>query len=369
MRKFISIVAALAFGIVATAQNYEYTGPFGMPYVGVNAGVFSPMDVPTFGDFVDGIKPSAGLEIGTYFTPIWGVSVEGLSLINIKDRIEVAEGEGTRYLALDRAAGLVNGKVNISNLLGGYKGEPRRVELVGVAGIGYGHNFAKEAAVLHSTFYKAGTELNINLGQKKAVQINVRPTVLWNNQNAVYPKMSIRDANFQLTAGVTYKFGNRRVKSHNFVTNTYDAYQSDYDALNAKYNELAAREPQVREVVKETVRTERVVEKETKVLVGSHIITFPIGSCVLSATEKAKVAAFAKSLDDETLVQIVGSADSKTGSLGRNQELAKLRAEVVKNVLVKEYGIAENRISLDSRLDATDNPLTSRSAILTLSVD
>ena len=126
---------------------------------------------------------------------------------------------------------------------------------------------------------------------------------------------------------------------------------------------------QVKEVVKETVRTEKVIEKETKVLVGSHIITFPIGSCVLSATEKAKVAAFAKSLDNETLVQIVGSADSKTGSESRNYSLAKNRANVVKFVLVNEYGISEDRISVDSRLDATDNALTSRSAILTLSVD
>ena len=371
MKKFISIVAALAFAIVASAQNYEYTGPFGMPYVGVNAGVFAPVDVPTFGDFVNGLNPSAGFELGTYFTPIWGVSVEGLGLFGTRERLNTYsdEADPATYMALDRAAGLVNGKVNISNLLAGYKGEPRRVELVGVAGIGYGHNFNAEAAVPHTTFFKAGTELNVNLGQKKAVQINIRPSVLWNNQNAVYPKMSVRDANFQLTAGLTYKFGNRRVKSHNFVTNTYDAYQSDYDALNAKYNELAAREPQVKEVIKETVRTERIIEKQTKVLVGSHIITFPIGSCVLSATEKAKVEAFAKSLDDETLVQIVGSADSKTGSLGRNQELAKNRAAVVKNVLVKEFGIAESRISSDSRLDATDNPLTSRSAILTLSVD
>lgn len=370
MKKIISIIAAMAIVIGASAQNYEYTGPFGMPYVGINAGAYAPINVPTFSDFVKGVQPAAGLEFGTYFTPIWGVSVEGIGLFGIYDKAvpDSEEGATTRYLGLDRAAGLVNGKVNISNLLAGYKGEPRRVELVGVAGVGYGHNFAEEAAVRHTTFYKAGAEFNINLGEKKAWQVNVRPTVLWNNQDAVYPKLDSKDADFQLAAGVTYKFGNRRVKSHNFVTNTYDAYQSDYDALNAKYNELAAREPQVKEVIKETVRTERIIEKQTKVLVGSHIITFPIGSCVLSATEKAKVEAFAKSLDDETLVQIVGSADSKTGTETRNYALAQNRANVVKNALV-DAGVAESRISVDSRLDVTDSPLTSRSAVLTLSVD
>ena len=358
MKKILAIFTALAIAIGASAQNYEYTGPFGMPYVGINAGAYAPVNVPTFNDFVNGIQPSAGLEIGTYFTPIWGASVEGIALFNATDGI-----------VLDRAAGLLNGKVNISNLLAGYKGEPRRVELVGVAGFGYGHNFVENAEYVHSSLYKAGAELNINLGQKKAWQINVRPSVLWDNHNAAYPKLSVKDADVQLTAGITYKFGNRRVKSHNFVTNNYAVSQADYDALLKQLDAERNKPAQVKEVVKETVRTERVVEKETKVLVGSHIITFAIGSTVLTPTEKAKIAAFAKSLDNDTLVQIVGSADSKTGTKALNDKLAAKRAEVVKNVLVKEFGIAADRISTDARIDATDNALTSRSAILTLSVD
>ena len=88
----------------------------------------------------------------------------------------------------------------------------------------------------------------------------------------------------------------------------------------------------------------------------------------MSATEAAKVDAFAKSLDGDTLIQIVGSADSKTGTETRNFALAKNRANVVKNALVKA-GVAEDRIAVDSKLDATDNVRTSRSAILTLSVE
>jgi outer membrane protein OmpA-like peptidoglycan-associated protein len=89
---------------------------------------------------------------------------------------------------------------------------------------------------------------------------------------------------------------------------------------------------------------------------------------VLSDTEAAKVDAFVKSLDNDTLIQVVGSADTKTGSETRNFALAKNRANVVKNALTKA-GVAEDRISVDSKLDATDNVKTSRSAILTLSVE
>ena len=136
------------------------------------------------------------------------------------------------------------------------------------------------------------------------------------------------------------------------------ALEHENNDLKNKLIDSQNKEPQVKEVV---------IEK-TRVLVGSNIITFPIGSCVLSDTETAKVNEFAKSLDDDTLVQVVGSADSKTGTENRNFALAKNRANVVKYALTKA-GVAEDRISVDSRLDATDNVNTSRSAILTLSVE
>lgn len=358
MKKLITFFAALVMTVMASAQNYEWTGPFGMPYVNVNGGAVSSLQVDNFNDFVKGVHPMAGLELGTYFTPVWGASVEGLAFF----------GTTGSYTFVDQSSVLANGKVNLSNLLGGYKGQPRRVEVVGVAGLGWGHDYGEPKIDPNYVVYNTGAELNVNLGEQRAWQINVRPGVLWNNYDN-NPKFNRNDASVRLALGLTYKFGNRKVKSHNFVTNNYAVTQADYDRALAELEAERNKPAQVKEVVKETVRTERVVEKETKVLVGSHIITFPIGSCVLSATEKAKVAAFAKSLDKETLVQIVGSADSKTGTETRNFALAKNRANVVKNVLVSEYGIAEDRIAIDTKMDATDNVLTSRSAILTLSVD
>ena len=359
MKKILAIFAALVMAIgVATAQNYEYVGPFGMPYVTVDGGGISHLNAGTFTDFVKGFRPSAGLELGTYFTPVWGASVEGLAHINTTGS----------YTFVDQSAVLANGKVNLTNLFLGYNGRPWVLDVVGVAGIGWGHDYGEPIVDPNYVVYNTGTEFNFNLGEKRAWQINVRPTVLWNNYDND-PKFHVNDAHVRLTVGLTYKFGNRRVNSHNFVTNNYAVTREDYDALNEKYNNLANRPPVVKVVEKPVVKVEKEIVKETKVLVGSHIITFPIGSCVLSATEKAKVDAFAKSLDGETLIKIVGSADSKTGTETRNFALAKNRANVVKYVLVSEYGISEDRIAVETTLDATDNVLTSRSAIATLSVD
>ena len=172
--------------------------------------------------------------------------------------------------------------------------------------------------------------------------------------------------------GLTYKFGNKS-KGHNFRLCPYSVTQEDYDALLAENEELKNREPevylQVREVVKAVTEEKAYIVKETRVLVGSTIITFPIGSCELSSVERAKVDAFAKSLDSDTLIQVVGSADSRTGSETRNFALAQNRARVVKNVLTNDYGISEDRISVNTKIDITGNPELDRSATLTLSVE
>ena len=334
---------------------------------GATTSQFNNLSTPFFWkgtkDIVKGVRPYAGLELGKYVTPVVGFSIEGLALFN-------TTGSNT---IVDQSNVVGNLKLNLSNWFGGYPGRPRVFEVVLVPGLGWGHDYGNAIVDRNYLTYNAGVEFNFNLGKERAWQINVRPGVLWFHKEAgnyvSSPVMTTkRDGRVYLEAGLTYKFGNRRVKSHNFVTNTYDAYQADYDALNEKYNELKNREPEV--VTKTVVEENAYIVKQTRVLVGSNIITFNIGSAALTDTEKAKIDAFAKSLDEDTLIQIVGSADSKTGSENRNFALAQRRAEVVKNTLVGEpYKIAPERISVATTLDATDNVLTSRSAILTLSVE
>ena len=358
MKKFISIFAALAMTVMAAAQNYEYVGPFGMPYVSVNGGAIMSVNAPNFKGMLETVRPTAGLEVGTYVTPIWGASVEALALFG-------TTGANT---FVDQTSAFVNGKANLSNLFGGYKGEPSLAEVVGVLGLGWGHDYGNDPKDLNYLNYKAGAEVNFNLGQARAWQINVRPEVLWLNRGdgiTDHNVLRFKKENLypHLSVGVTYKFGNRRVNSHNFVVNDYAVSKAAYDEAMAALHEAQSRKPEVVEkVVEKTV--EKVVEKEVRVLVGSNIITFNVNSSVLSDTEKAKVVAFAKSLEDDAVVTIVGSADSKTGTKAYNERLAQKRADVVKNVLVKECGVAESRITVESKLDATDNVKTSRSAII-----
>ena len=384
------IFAAMAITVMAAAQTVEHSKLLDNTSVtvlggGVTTGRFADVPTPFFWDgtkaVFNGVRPFVGVELTKYVTPVVGLSVEGLGFI----------GTTNSYTFFDESAVLGNGKINFSNWFGGYKGQPRRVEVVGVLGLGWGHDYVnnevqawastpeegKELVVGTDPYntngilftdknyvvYNAGAELNVNLGKERDWQITVRPGVLWFNKYTSGHFQSLptfkADARANVQVGVTYKFGKSGHK--NFRLCPYSVTQADYDALKDKYNDALNREPEVFKVVKRVTETKEV-PVETKVLVGSTIITFNIGSCELTPTEKAKVEAFAKSLDGETLVSVTGSADSKTGTETRNFALAKNRANVVKNALVG-FGVAEDRIETDYTLDATDNVLTSRSAI------
>ena len=394
MKKIFSLLIALAMTVMlasAQTKTVEHAGFFENTYVTVSGGVvsntqFTNMDKSNWYK-IGGV---ADLEVGKYVTPVIGFSVDGLALLNTT----------TSYTLVDESAVLGNVKLNFSNWLLGYQGKPYLLDVVGVLGHGWGHDYvagsygqyrSSDAPVIvdgassevigknavttdkNYTVYRAGAEFNFNLGDAKAWQINVKPGVLWMHKlagnNVSTPFLtSGRDARAYVTLGATYKFGGKKT-GHNFRLCPYSVTQKDYDALKKQYNDLANREPEVREVVKTVTETKEVMKTETRVLVGSTVITFDIGSAALSTVERQKVGLFAESLDDDTLVQIVGSADSGTGSETRNFALAQNRANVVKNVLVNDYGVNPDRIAVNTKLDATANVETSRSAILTLSVE
>ena len=322
--------------------------------------------------------------VGKWFTPTVGVRAGykgGINTFDYDPALYFANyGSGQKV-----SFGYAHGDLmwNISNAISGYK-ETRFWDFVPYAGAGYlginngatDNKFAASVGLYNK--FRLGKVVNLYLdvnviGTENPVGLvhaeDGSPVV--NGDTPVYRRPLYMPT---ATVGVTFNLG--RKKNFDRLSSVLKPYEQKNAELTETVTELANENKTLREqneLLKKNLTAasnkpaEQVVVKETRVLTGSTIITFEIGSAALTPVERQKVELFAESLDNDTLVLIVGSADSKTGTETRNFALAHNRAEVVKNTLIS-MGVAADRITTDAELDATENVETSRSAILTISL-
>ena len=402
--KFILVALVAAFTLSTTsvyaqedgnrdANGYVVRGPYVTNgggsnwFVGLGGGVnitwaegqkiFSPI---TKNSFFWGAEAF----VGKWFTPTIGLRAGyhgGINTFDYDPALYYANYGGGQKVSFGYAHGDV--MWNISNAISGYK-ETRFWDFVPYAGAGYlginngatDNKFAASVGLYNK--FRLGKVVNLYLdvnviGTENPVGLvhaeDGSPVI--NGDTPVYRRPLYMPT---ATVGVTFNLGRR--KNFDRLSSVLKPYEQKNAELTDTVNELVNENKNLKEqneLLKKNLTAannkpaEQVVVKETRVLTGSTIITFNIGSAALTPVERQKVELFAESLDADTLVLIVGSADSKTGTETRNFALAHNRAEVVKNTLIAN-GVSADRITTDSELDATENVETSRSAILTLSL-
>jgi len=365
------------------ANGYVVKGPYltngggANWFVGVGGGFNTAIgkEIKPFAEFTPKNNWAAEAFIGKWFTPTIGARVGYKGVMNnfaydADTFVSNVYGNGEQVRFGYAHADLM---WNLSNALSGYK-ETRFWDIIPYAGLGYlginngqtDNKLGVSAGVYNELRLGKVVNLFIDLGvigTENPVGLRTgadNAPVVTNETNVFVRPLYMPTA----TVGITINLS----KKKNFDRfSSVGVYKADYDALKAQYDALVARGPQVKEVVKEVPVTKEVqVEKEVQVLVGSTVITFPMGKSTLSTVEREKVEMVAKSFDGQDVaIKVLGSADSKTGTTKRNNQLAKERADAVKAVLVKN-GISEDKISVETALDATENVETSRSAIITL---
>ena len=253
MKKLLLLFAVATMAVSAQAQTVTESKTFDNFYVGINGGVATKA---TGHAWLKGLNPNAGLRIGRWFTPVFGLAVESNAYFSNKPY--KSTGTAVRFLNSS-----LLGTVNFSNWFGGYKGEPRCFEVVGLYGLGWGHLFGtperlfdyydlypagKQITHRNNLTSKAAIDLVFNLGEKKAWQFYVEPSITWGLNDAVYDgeypmaqlghstmQYNINKAYVQLNAGFIYKFKNSN-GTHNFtVAQLRD--QAEIDALIATISE------------------------------------------------------------------------------------------------------------------------------------
>lgn len=325
MKKLVVLFAAAMMAVSVSAQTVTESKTFDNFYIGINGGLGAKTTPPT-GGWLNKLNPNAGLRIGRYFTPVFGLALESNAYFSNKPYAShktFVRGINTSLL----------GTVNLSNWFGGYPGEPRCFEVIGLYGFGWGHTFDHNVLpkAIDNLTSKAGIDFAFNLGTNKAWQVYVEPSIIWAlNGNGYGPvEYNLNKSMVQLNAGVIYKFRNS-TGSHNF-TIAPGRDQAEIDALNAQINSLRdelARKP--KEVIKEVevvkeVPTTTVQEVKVEDLV---FVTFAQGKSDLTFDAKAAL----NNIKEGRHVQIVGTA-SPEGKPELNQKLSQARADVVANYL------------------------------------
>ncbi|WP_455127333.1 OmpA family protein [Prevotella veroralis] len=347
MKKLVLMLAAASMAASVSAQTVAESKAFDNVYVGINGGVATKT---TGHKWLSDLDPNAGIRVGRYFTPVFGLAVEGNAYFSNKPW----HSTGTAVRATNVS---LLGTVNLSNLFGGYKGEPRAFEVSALYGLGWAHVFTNNKTTKELTSgqrnrmtSKAALDFAYNFGSQKQWQVYVEPSINFAflgkdrskvltaagivnydvnyNYKAVaqdgQPAYNINNSFVQLNAGVVYKFKNSN-GTHNF-TIVVPRDQAEIDALNAQINELRNRKPEV--ITKEVVKEVPAVKVKEFTVSDLVFVTFAQGKSALTNDAKAAL----NNVKEGVHVQVVGTA-SPEGSKELNDRLSQARADVVANYL------------------------------------
>ncbi|MCO6026550.1 OmpA family protein [Prevotella cerevisiae] len=375
MKKLVLLLAAATMAVSASAQTVAESKTFDNWYVGINGGVTTKT---TGHNWMGGLNPNAGLRVGRYFTPVFGLAVESNAYFSNKPY--ASSKTGVRFLNTS-----LLGTINFSNWFGGYKGAPRFFEVGAVYGLGWGHSFGNaqvytRAANKSNDFNfvadhginshidnlssKVGLDFQFNLGEEKAWQIYVEPSITYalNGDGYDGTAYNVNRSFVQLNAGVIYKFKNSN-GTHNFaIAQLRD--QSEIDGLNSQINnlrnslndkdaQLSAKDKQI-EDLQNALNARPKYEKPATATNLQPTVLFRQGKSVIDPAQYAPIELISQYMKHNKAanVEIKGYA-SPEGSAAFNQKLSELRAEAVKKALVKKYRISSSRLTTKG-MGATD---------------
>lgn len=383
MKKFMIMALALTMGATAMAQaTVEGSKALDNISITVKGGMTSPLQGYRFWPNARGVF---GLELRKQISPVFGVGIEGEWTVNTSswDKAgSVWAPHSPNTIDHQYVGGF--GTLNLMNIFGGYKGAPQAFEIEALMGTGWWHGYKHAATWVpdeNSWYTRVGLNFNYNFGKAKQFTLSFKPSIVWdmngdaNNidrktSHSNHSRFNARHAAADLQFGFTYHFKNSN-GTHHFKLVDRGVSQAEYDALNARVNELrgaleelgnesgrllAKARADLDEANGKIARLQKDLDDcrgavpvpitidNSKESLETNVF-FAQGKSNVTAAQMPnveRVATFLKNHKDAT-VTIRGYA-SPEGSVEINERLARQRAEAVKNLLVNKYKIKANRI-------------------------
>ena len=365
MKKSLFVLASLVGLGSLNAQNLS-GNKFGDNWsVGINGGIVSPL---THSKFIKNSRAVVGLDVNKQVSPLYGVTFESYWTVNTQSP-KAIQKSATAFDAFDV---MLLHRLNLNNLFAGYNGKPRLFEVEAVGGFGwlrvmdiYPEN--KDGNFLAA---KAGANFNFNVGKKKAWTIGIKPAIFWDmdmrdaGRENTHSTFNANYANWEITAGVTYRFKNSNGEHYMTKVRAYDA--EEVSALNATINnlrqeaagkdsDLRSTQNALRKQEMKSADLEKVLKdcqnKAPQVVTNNRntlesVVTFRQGKTIIDASQQPnveRIAVYLKNHKNAT-VTILGYA-SPEGNVDVNTRIANQRAEAVRTMLINKYKIDASRIT------------------------
>ena len=293
------------------------------------------------------LSPGGSLSVGKYFSPVWGARV------NIGGWVAKTPGVYSGSDSFFYGSATIDGLMNLSQLIRKY---PERLFDVSViAGIGFNRSFNHASSFMGKLGLMGSFRLN------DAIDLNVEATA-----NGVGDRWNGRDDHgidtyFNLGVGLTYKFG-RMPKCVSCISEEYPETMYSEDDMNELVNRMReAAQADCAETRIDTVLVEKdcppVPDKVVKGI-RSHV-QFQLGKTTIQPSQEMNIVAIADYMKQypDANATINGYADTGTGTPQINHRLAQERAEVVRDCLVKKYGIESDRLFVMS-MEGDEQPFS-----------
>ena len=352
-RSVLFLLGAMALGTAQAQRNVDGNKFCDNWSIGLNVGTVTPL---TNHPFFKSMRPTWGITINKQLSPIYGLTLEGMTSINTNDS----------YTAFDMYNVSLLNRLNLNNTFVPYKGKPYSFEVEAVGGFGWFRNTnpywkSGDKKDRDHVSAKAGLNLNFNVGKKKAWTVALKPAVIWDMTvvGREHLNMNADRAAFELTAGVVYRFKNSTGKHYYSV----ECDRSEIDALNAmistmrqdiadKDGQLEKANSQINSLQNDLndCRNKKPAVQQTAKVEQSYFVTFRQGKSSIDPMQMPSIESLAKNLKEnsDAKVTISGYA-SPEGNAEFNQKLSLKRAEAVKKVLVEKYNIEEGRIITEGK--------------------
>lgn len=335
----------------------------------------------------DRVTPAFNVNLGKWFTPGVGVRVgytgyklKGLTHNNWTSAKTHSTGE--IYQDVKNSADLgqlevqkfdynhIHGDVlfNLSNILVGYKSD-RFFNISPYLGVGWAWVTSEEPKTSEPTI-NIGVYNSFRLNNSFNLSLDFRGAMMKDDFDGELGGRK-EEGIVSGTLGIVYNISNKKwAKEREVKVLTYD--ETELNALRDRVNKLANDNDALKKQIAESSNPSITdVKIEKNVLLAPILITFPLNKSVVSNEARVNLGFFAKAIKEgksNVVYNISGYADKGTGSAATNERLSRDRAEAIYNVLVREFGVPANQLTISHHGGVEnmyyDDPRLSRAVIV-----